>query len=54
MDEVFAHSVEPAVPPPLGKQVILAVEVDRTIHIVDPAFLATKAGYGGVRPWLDL
>ncbi|MGA2749637.1 MAG: hypothetical protein ABSG59_12755 [Verrucomicrobiota bacterium] len=53
MDEVFAHGVQPAVPPPLGKKVILPVEVDRAIHIIDPSFLTAETGHGGIGPWLD-
>ena len=40
MDEILADGVQPGVPPSLAKDVILAIEPDRAIDIVDPAFVA--------------
>ena len=43
MDEILADGMEPAMPPPLAENVILAIEVDRAVYVVDPAFAAVVA-----------
>ena len=40
VDQVLADGVDPALVPPLGEEVVLAVVVGEAVEVVDPTFLA--------------